>query len=88
MESNGSIWVWGEAGEVLGSAAQGDALNPIEVPGLGSGNVTIGASWYNGYAIKSNGSIWAWGNNNQGQLGNGTFDPEGGSLTPVAVKRF
>jgi len=92
LESNGSVWAWGEAGTVLGAAAHGDALNPIEVTGLESGVAGIAAGAFNAYAIRSGGGIVAWGENLQGQLGNGTadhsLDQSGGSRTPVPVNPF
>jgi alpha-tubulin suppressor-like RCC1 family protein len=89
MESNGSVWAWGENNGKLGDGTDDSSLTqPVAVRGLGSGVTGIGVGWFNGYAVKSNGSVWAWGSNNHGELGNGTFDPNGGSASPVVVSGF
>jgi hypothetical protein len=88
LEVDGSVWGWGENGGSLGNGSGKDSVTPVEAVGLTSGVVTLAVGWFDGYAIKSNGTLWAWGGNNHGELGNGTIDPEGGSLVPVRVKGF
>ena len=55
---------------------------------LPAGVTTIAVKYADVYAITANGSVWAWGSNNHGELGNGTIDPQGGSLVPVRVTGF
>jgi alpha-tubulin suppressor-like RCC1 family protein len=89
LESNGSVWAWGQNLGDLGDGSGRDSLtNPVHVLGLDKGVVAIAAAQEDGYAVRSDHSVWAWGNNNYGELGNGTKDPQGGSNVPVAVKSF
>jgi len=89
LEANGSVWAWGENLDTLGDGSGHDSPNnPVAVLGLDKGVVTIGTGIENGYAVTSKGVVWSWGNNNHGELGNGTVDPEGGSDQPVQMKSF
>jgi alpha-tubulin suppressor-like RCC1 family protein len=88
LESNGSVWSWGENLGDFGSGAGGDSTTPVQATGVPAGVTTIKVKYADVYAITASGSVWAWGNNNQGELGNGTIDPEGGSLVPVRVTGF
>jgi alpha-tubulin suppressor-like RCC1 family protein len=88
LESNGSVWSWGENLDTLGDGPGDSLAQPVAVLGLRSGVVAIGVGVQDGYAIVSKGALWSWGNNNDGELGNNTIDPEGGSDHPVAVTTF
>ncbi len=89
LESNGSVLSWGENLDTLGDGTPGDSpTDPVHVVGLDTGVVAIGVGSSNGYAITSAGKLWAWGNNNHGELGNGTIDPQGGTNVPVEVGSF
>ncbi len=89
LESNGSVWSWGENLGTLGNGSGDSSLmDAVQVVGLQSGVVAIGIGVEDGYAITSTGAAWSWGNNNHGELGNGTADPEGGSDSPVRMKSF
>jgi alpha-tubulin suppressor-like RCC1 family protein len=89
LESNGSVWAWGQNSGNLGNGLYEDSLTtPVPVLGLDKGVASIASAAFNGYAVTSTGKVWAWGNNNHGQLGNGTSDPQGGSLKPVEVSGF
>ena len=50
--------------------------------------LVIGTGVENGYAVTSTGAVWSWGNNNHGELGIDTIDPEGGSDAPAQVTSF
>lgn len=77
VESDGSVWQWGQ-----GVNDQSVAAIPVQVDGL-SGISAVGAGAWSLYAVrKSDGTVWAWGNNGQGQLGDGSTD---NSDTPVQV---
>jgi alpha-tubulin suppressor-like RCC1 family protein len=89
LESNGSVWAWGENLDTLGDGTGHDSLaTPVHVLGLDSGVASIATGSFDSYAIRANGTVLAWGNNNNGELGNGTKDPTGGSASPVEVKSF
>jgi alpha-tubulin suppressor-like RCC1 family protein len=89
LEANGSVWAWGENLGTLGDGSGHDSpTNPVAVLGLDKGVVVIGTGVENGYAVTSTGAVWSWGNNNHGELGNGTVDPEGGSDAPVRMTSF
>ena len=79
----------GENLDTLGDGTFHDSpTNPVAVLGLDKGVLVIGTGVENGYAVNSTGVVWSWGNNNHGELGNGTVDPEGGSDAPVQMTSF
>ena len=88
LGANGSVWSWGENLGDFGSGAGGDSTTPVQAVGLPAGVTTIAVKYADVYAITANGAVWAWGSNNHGELGNGTIDPQGGSLVPVRVTGF
>ncbi len=86
--SSGEVLCWGRnqvgqvgrGGPVGGNAAR--VLVPTRVVGL-SDVVEIGAGGQHTCALRAGGEVWCWGNNQQGQLGDGTFTF---SSSPVQVR--
>jgi alpha-tubulin suppressor-like RCC1 family protein len=80
LKSDGTVWTWGSNGSgQLGtnnSAAQ--TTSPAQVGGLPK-IVAVAAGSYHALAIASDGSLWVWGYNNDGELGDGTYN---NSLVP------
>jgi alpha-tubulin suppressor-like RCC1 family protein len=71
LESNGTVWTWGENGDgELGdgqtSPSRKQAVQAIFPAGVKI--VSIGEAQDNGFAIDSTGQGWAWGMNGPGQL--------------------
>ena len=74
IKSDGTLWAWGVNG--AGELGLGDTM-PREVPTqVGTGTdwaqVAIGDTGFV-LALKSDGTLWGWGNDQNGQLGRGTF---------------
>jgi alpha-tubulin suppressor-like RCC1 family protein len=83
LGSDGSVWEWGaDDYGVLGPAATGISLVPVQAVSAGSTITQISAGDAHLLALQSSGSVLAWGANYNGQLGNGTTVS---SKTPVAV---
>ncbi len=83
LKSNGTVWTWGRMGyEQIGLDYSTDDKNyPTEIDDL-SGIISICMSYDYSMALKSDGTVLAWGDNDDGQLGNGTYSDE---TTPVEV---
>ena len=85
LSSDGTVFSWGQnsLGQ-LGSGSTGPPrTTPAAVAGLtGVVVVAIAAGENHSLALTADGSVVAWGRNNEGQLGDGTFDPRY-SPTPV-----
>jgi len=66
LESNGSIWAWGDnsIGELGNGGAGNLSVTPVQVSGLVS---MIGLG--NQFAFDTSNTLWAWGDNSHGQLG-------------------
>jgi Regulator of chromosome condensation (RCC1) repeat len=81
LESNGSVWAWGNASALGSSAAVagGDTGTPVQVT-LPAPATAIAAGGAHSLALLQDGSVWAWGSDGAGQIGDGTT-----SGTPVAV---
>ena len=83
--SNGTVLAWGddtfgELGHGVASS-NGDSEHPVAVPGL-AGVTAVAAGEADSLALLSNGTVMAWGENDNGQLGDGSFT---NSDVPVAV---
>lgn len=63
--------------------------DPLDVPGLGSGVVSIRASGTFACALRADGTVWCWGQNSSGQLGDGTRSAQEGpvQVTGLAAAR-
>ncbi|MEW6092980.1 MAG: hypothetical protein AB1531_03340 [Chloroflexota bacterium] len=79
----GGVFCWGfnDNGEV-GDGSTETAYAPVNVTGLTSGVVAIGAGFEHVCAVLESGSVKCWGGNETGQLGDGTTNSH---LTPVTV---
>ncbi len=86
LKNDGTVWAWG--GNYFGQLGDGttdDHLTPVQVQNLF--DITAISAWgtvWSGHtvALKNDGTVWAWGLNEDGQLGDGTYDNR---LTPVQV---
>jgi len=75
IQSNGSLWVWGQNryGNLGNNSSQISPgfSSPIQVGSLSLWtSITVGTQ--NMLAIQSNGTLWAWGSNGWGVIGNNT----------------
>ena len=64
VKSDGTLWFWG-----MGNI---NYNHPIQVGTDNDWSVGI-AGFGRCFAIKNNGTLWGWGNNNEGELGDGTY---------------
>ena len=83
MTSGGALYCWGYnfAGQ-LGDGTTTNRSTITPVIGLGSGVAGVSASFSFTCAVTGAGAAYCWGENNNGQLGDGTYTD---SLTPLAV---
>lgn len=81
------VYCWGlGTNGFLGNGAWSNSVNPIKVSGLGGKTiVTLIPGDQSVCATDTTKALYCWGNNDDGQLGNGTFDS---SNVPVAVPAF
>jgi alpha-tubulin suppressor-like RCC1 family protein len=83
VASGGAAKCWGyNAFGQLGNGSTSDATSPVDVSGLASGAMGVGAGTIHSCALLSSGAAKCWGANNDGQLGNGSTAQ---SETPVDV---
>jgi len=83
LRPDGTVWTWGSGGSgQLGNGTTTDSSTPVQVTSLGTGCLSVAASFYQTMAIKADGTLWAWGFNQYGQLGDGSTTNRS---TPVQV---
>lgn len=86
LRNDGAVFAWGvNTNGQLGDGTTTQRTTPVRVTdSTGAGNLTgitaISAGAYHSVALQSGGYVWSWGLNNNGQLGNNTFNQ---SLLPV-----
>jgi len=86
VRADGAVLCWGAAWDknIVTVAVSGDATVPQVVAGAGSAQaVALGLEF--ACVLLRDGTVWCWGNNDDGQLGDGTFTS---SQTPVRVLGF
>jgi alpha-tubulin suppressor-like RCC1 family protein len=74
----GAVKCWGynKMGQ-LGDGTTEDRLTPVDVPGLGVGNLDISAGAGHACAVTAGGGVQCWGWNETGQLGDGKIISRG-----------
>ena len=85
LKTDGTLWTWGknDYGQ-LGDGTLIDKASPVQI---GSDYVAISAGKFGMYgehslALKADGSLWAWGYNENGQVGDGSFETR---TSPVMI---
>jgi alpha-tubulin suppressor-like RCC1 family protein len=75
--TGGAVKCWGNntSGQLGNSATGGIAATPVPVTGLGSGAIAIAAGQNHTCAVAAGGAAMCWGSNVEGQLGDGSTDP-------------
>ena len=86
VKTDGTLWTWGEGHEGgLGDGTTTDRSSPAQVGSLtdwGDGefsienNKRLNGCYRTCGCVKTDGTLWLWGQNNEGQTGNGTNEPD------------
>lgn len=74
LKKDGSVWEWGAVEHRKDGTIEFKEA-PRRVQGLGIVRM-ISAGGRHSLALLNDGTVWAWGNNEYGQLGNGTNEPQ------------
>ena len=82
--AGGKVRCWGAntSNKLLSDDGSSLSTVPVDRAGLSSGVSTVSAGGHHGCALLSTGGIMCWGNNDDGQLGNGSWTK---SAVPKAV---
>ena len=75
VREDGKVWAWGsnDFGQ-LGDGTTKDSRTPVQVQNIGGiTDVAKGGVKYS-LALHEDGTVWAWGNNENGNLGDGTYE--------------
>jgi len=76
LKSDGSLWAmgWNYYGQLGDGTTDNDNYNTNRPEQIMASNVTaIASGWYHSLFLKSDGSLWVMGDNQQGELGDGTY---------------
>jgi alpha-tubulin suppressor-like RCC1 family protein len=83
IKADGTLWGWGSARAIGDGSPIPPPVRPVPVQiGTDTNWVSLAMSGVFGMGIRADGTLWAWGENQNGVLGNGTFDA---SPTPIQV---
>ncbi len=81
IDTDGTLWCWGENGWATGRRDDDQRTTPVRV-GETTTWATIAAAGDHTCALRTDATLWCWGNNGFGQLGDGTTTNR---TTPVTV---
>ena len=83
LRADGTVWAWGwNPDGQLGDGTNKDRRTPVQVQNS-SGIMAVSNGGCNySLALREDGTVWAWGKNENGNLGDGTYENRG---TPVQV---
>lgn len=85
IKSDGTLWGWGQNGNLLGLGYFSVSENlPIQI-GTANDWMTVSAGGNHALAVKTNGTLWSWGSGIFGQLGNGAFNSATFNVTQVGT---
>jgi len=79
LKGDGTVWTWGcNYADEIGAGDTAELIyNPVPTQIVRLSDVTaIFASLGHNLAVKEDGTLWTWGDNDYGQLGNGTKQPQ------------
>ncbi len=89
VKKDGTVWAWGnnEKGQ-LGDGSTEPGKTPVQVKTSDSkenldGIVAVAAGGLHTIALKKDGTVWAWGYNDDGQLGDNSYNKRRLSATQV-----
>lgn len=72
VNTPGDAYCWGDGTyRQVGYPLSGDRTSPFL---MGNGFVSVSVRWNSSCGIRTDGNIWCWGGNDNGQLGNGTYN--------------
>jgi alpha-tubulin suppressor-like RCC1 family protein len=87
IKTDGTLWVWGFAGEGrLGNAVTASSNIPTPVTTFAGGTnwKQVSVSVIHTVAIKTDGTLWTWGNGTNGRLGNADITNRSTPVTTFA----
>jgi len=88
LHADGSVWTWGNDGygQLGDGTVNPDSPTPTKVSALDSQTITeIAAGRYYSIALDNNADVWTWGRDQDGQLGDGTVNPDNPTPTKVSA---